>query len=198
MEKGGENTLPIYKKPLLVLLILLAAAGGSMIYGWYGQSAEVVDSASGQETDGRAGHVLTVYVTGAVNKPGVVCVEEGARAADAVNACGGLLPIADRDRINLARPLKDGEQLRIPEKQAGAAGNPDGAAGQAKPDHGMININTAGEKELDSLPGIGPAMAKRIIEYREKEGGFQSLEDLRKVKGIGEAKFNKLKDKICL
>ena len=62
----------------------------------------------------------------------------------------------------------------------------------------MVNINTAGEKELDSLPGIGPAMAKRIIEYREKEGGFQSLEDLRKVKGIGEAKFNKLKDKICL
>lgn len=109
--------MPIYKKPLLILLVLLAAAGGSMIYGWYGQSAEVVDSASGQETNGRAGHVLTVYVTGAVNKPGVVCVEEGARAADAVNACGGLLPVADRDRINLARPLKDGEQLRIPESR---------------------------------------------------------------------------------
>lgn len=97
----------------------------------------------------------------------------------------------------MAQVLKDGQQLRVPEKangssQAGIAAN----SGNGKA--GLVNINTADEKALDALPGIGPAMAKRIIEYRETEGQFQTIEDLKKVKGIGAAKFNKMKDKLCI
>ena len=120
-----------------------------------------------------------------------------ANLRDAVNACGGVLPNADHENINMAQVLKDGQQLRVPEKtngssQAGTAGN--SGTGKA----GLVNINTADEKALDALPGIGPAMAKRIIEYRETEGQFQTIEDLKKVKGIGDAKFNKMKDKLCV
>ena len=94
----------------------------------------------------------------------------------------------------MAQPLQDGQQLRVPEKKAGdgktAAGSQDG--------NGCVNINTADEKELDSLPGVGPAMAKRIIEYRETQGRFERIEDIKKVRGIGEAKFAKMKDKLCI
>ena len=102
----------------------------------------------------------------------------------------------------MAQVLKDGQQVRVPEKQAGSSALPanTGKASSAvktKAD-GPININTASAEELDALPGIGPAMAKRIIEYRETEGAFTAIEDIKKVKGIGEAKFEKMKDKICL
>ena len=143
-----------------------------------------------------------MYVTGAINKPGVVTVREGARMADAVKACGGLLPTADGEKVNMAQVLKDGQQVRVPEKQAGSSALPTNtgkasSAVKTKAD-GPININTASAEELDALPGIGPAMAKRIIEYRETEGAFTAIEDIKKVKGIGEAKFEKMKDKICL
>ena len=111
---------------------------------------------------------------------------------DAVNVCGGLLPTADEKAVNMAQVLKDGAQLQVPVK--GAAG----AGGSGKDSSGRVSINTADEKALDTLPGIGPAMARRIVEYRQSNGGFQSLEDLKKVKGIGAAKFEKLKDKVCL
>ena len=174
----------MYRKSILILLlIVLAVAGGT----YYGQE----DRAE-----------ITVYVTGAINKPGVVTVREGARTADAVKACGGLLPTADGEKVNMAQVLKDGQQVRVPEKQAGSSALPanTGKASSAvktKAD-GPININTASAEELDALPGIGPAMAKRIIEYRETEGAFTAIEDIKKVKGIGEAKFEKMKDKICL
>jgi competence protein ComEA len=105
-----------------------------------------------------------------------------------------LLPTADSEKVNLAQTLKDGQQLRVPERKLDGTG----ARSQTKDDKGLVNINTADEKALDSLPGVGPAMAKRIIEYRETEGAFQSIEDIKKIKGIGETKFAKLKDKICI
>ena len=143
---------------------------------------------------------ITIYVTGAVNKPGLVKVAEGARAADAINACGGLLPIADSEKINLAQNLKDGQQLKVPEKERSNS-NVDKSKADMSKNGGsgeLVNINTADEKALNTLPGIGPAMAKRIIEYRETEGLFQSIEDIKKIRGIGDAKFEKLKDKICI
>ena len=189
--------MPMYKKSLLILLILVLAAAGGTMYGLYDQNqAQTLDQAE-KDAQATPEATITVYVTGAVNKPGVVTVAEGARAADAINACGGVLPNADHENINMAQVLKDGQQLRVPEKnngssQAGAAGN----NGTGKT--GLVNINTADEKALDALPGIGPAMAKHIIEYRETEGQFQTIEDLKKVKGIGDAKFNKMKDKLCV
>ena len=119
-----------------------------------------------------------------------------ARAADAINVCGGVLPNVDKDSINMAQVLKDGQQLRVPERKEGTSSGSRSSNNGSK--EGQININTADEKTLDELPGVGPAMAKRIVEYRETEGAFQSIEDIKKIKGIGEAKFNRMKDKLCL
>ena len=192
--------MPMYKKQLFVLMIILLAAAGGTYYGLYSEEQAVVLDAAATAESSPPKQGITVYVTGAVNKPGLVNVPEGARAADAVNACGGLLPTADSEKINMAQSLKDGQQLKVPEK-AGTNGKTDsGKMDKTKAaDSGeKVNINTADEKALDTLPGVGPAMAKRIIEYRESEGAFQSIEDIKKIRGIGEAKFAKMKDKICI
>ena len=206
-ESKEAIILPMYRKSILILLLIVLAVAGGTYYGCYMQEKESIqlDAASQTVTQGGSQEdraEITVYVTGAINKPGVVTVREGARTADAVKACGGLLPTADGEKVNMAQVLKDGQQVRVPEKQAGSSALPanTGKASSAvktKAD-GPININTASAEELDALPGIGPAMAKRIIEYRETEGAFTAIEDIKKVKGIGEAKFEKMKDKICL
>lgn len=188
----------MYKKSMLVLLLLAAAIGGGMMYGSYSQEQAVTLDAAESAESAKTAAMITVYVTGAVNKPGVVTVNEGARTADAVNVCGGLLPTADGEHINMAQVLKDGQQIKVPERKGGTNLRKDGKQETKANDSGLVNINTADEKELDTLPGIGPAMAKRILEYRETEGNFQQIEDIKKIRGIGEAKFNKLKDKICI
>ena len=192
--------MPMYKKQLFVLIIILLAAIGGTYYGLYSEEQSAVLESSPPAENALPVKEITIYVTGAVNKPGLVKVAEGARAADAINACGGLLPIADSEKINLAQNLKDGQQLKVPEKERSNS-NVDKSKTDMSKNGGsgeLVNINTADEKALDTLPGIGPAMAKRIIEYRETEGLFQSIEDIKKIRGIGDAKFEKLKDKICI
>ena len=199
--------MPMFKKSMLVLLAVVAlAAGGAFYAGYCGQDDAVeldAGAAPGREMSVKESEIV-VYGAGAVNRPGVVRLAEGARAQDAVDACGGFLPTADTNGVNLAQKLKDGVQVTVPEKAPVAA---EGRAAQGAPTasgaarslpDGMVNINTADEKELDKLPGIGPAMAKRIIEYRTENGAFQSPEEIKRVKGIGDAKYEKMKDKIVL
>lgn len=187
---------------MFILLLIVAAAAGGTYYGLHDEAQTAVLESAGTSEENLPAREITIYVTGAVNKPGLVKVPEGARAADAVNACGGLLPTADSEKVNMAQALKDGQQLKVPEK-SGAANKTDVSktdrSNKSKIGGGeLVNINTADEKTLDTLPGVGPAMAKRIIEYRETEGAFQSIEDIKKIRGIGDAKFAKLKDKICI
>ena len=178
--------MPMYKRSLMVLAALAACILGILFYEQ--QHSPVLAPAVRESA---AATTMMVYVSGAVNDPGVVQLNSGARVMDAVKACGGLLPSADADKVNMAQALKDGEQIVIPEKTA--------TTGVSLPQaQGRISINTADEKALDSLPGIGPAMAKRIIEYRQQQGAFTQLEDLKKVRGLGPAKYEKLKDKITL
>lgn len=137
-----------------------------------------------------AGPGLLVHVLGAVNQPGLVSLADGARVNDAINAAGGLAPDADPAELNLAQPLSDGMQVIIgtqaePRGEVragdGAAVSP-GAAGSAG---GKISLNRATQAELESLPGVGPVMAGRIIAWREQSGPFVAVEQLQEVSGIG-------------
>lgn len=145
--------------------------------------------------------LLGVHVAGAVSRPGVYYLPQGKRVVDAVEKAAPL-PEADLQALNLARPLSDGEKIYVPRvgealptagvQVPGAAGAGDGAAQK-------VNINTATAEELDArLPGIGPVLARRIVEYREKHGPFRSPEDLQNVSGIGPKRFEQLKELIAI
>jgi len=144
---------------------------------------------------------IVVDVEGAVRAPGVYTLPAGARVIDALRAAGGVAQGADAASINLARPLADGERVYIPRKgeapPAGAApaGGGGGSSGGAA---GKVNLNTASESELESLPGIGQVLAQRIVDYRTQHGPFHDVRDLLKVEGIGDKKFASLKDYVTV
>jgi len=164
---------------------------------------------------------LYVHVAGAVLKPGVYKLPRGARIIDAVNMAGPTGE-ADLDSLQLAAPAPDGKTIYVPLKsaavQAGptASGGPAGAPASAPAGAGrnifapqagaagaaaapdLVNINTADASQLDTLPGIGPALAQRIIQYREINGPFKNIEDLKNVRGIGDKNFANLKGKIIV
>lgn len=132
---------------------------------------------------------VSVYVCGAVKKPGVYTLDADLRVADAVEAAGGMRNDADSEYVNLAQHLADGIKIRIPTVEETG---PEGMQNK------LININTADEATLCTLPGIGSAKAEKIIEYREKNGPFCGIEDIMKVPGIKEAGFEKIKDQITI
>lgn len=130
---------------------------------------------------------LVVDVAGAVRRPGLYHLAAGTRIADAVAAAGGATPHADVALVNLAAPLADGEQVLVPVRgaAAGTGGNPSPTA--------PVDLNTANAEQLDALPGIGPATAQKIVDYRQAHGPFRSLDDLEAVPGIGPSKLAQLK-----
>lgn len=134
--------------------------------------------------------LLIVDVAGEVNKPGVYELAPNARVIDALKAAGGANKMADLSLINLARVVKDGEQIYIEKKWSSSS------KVRRVSSNGIININRAGVKELDKLPGIGPVLAARIVEYRNSNGPFMSVDDLKKVNGIGGSTLEKFKEKI--
>lgn len=137
---------------------------------------------------------IYVYVCGAVMQPGVVELAEGSRAAEALEAAGGFAPQAQTDYVNLAAKVTDGEKLYFPE-EGEAELLRDREEAQAL---GLVNINTAGEEQLCTLPGIGASRAQDIIRYREQKGQFECPEDIMKVSGIKENAYAKLKDLITV
>jgi competence protein ComEA len=143
---------------------------------------------------------VRVYVTGAVVRPDVYVLPAGSIIKDAVLAAGGATSEADLDRVNLAVQVQDQQQVYVP--RVGEAGSPAVRSATpvpiASPVGGKVNINTASVEELDALPGVGPTIAQRIVDYRSENGPFRSIEDLMQVKGIGAATFADLKDRVTI
>lgn len=211
--------MPMYKKVMGVLGIILLLVAGISFYD-YQQPSQAVDlsTLSSYNKEAVSERQVAVYVTGEVAKPGVVYVPWEGRVGDAINQCGGLLPTADSSQVNMAATVKDGMEIRVKGKtiskdgNMGSKGNKSSVEGSvvsrasktSSPEQGknasgeMVNINTADVEGLKKLKGIGPAMAQRIIDYREANGSFQTPEDIMQVKGIGKAKYAKLKEQIAI
>ena len=142
---------------------------------------------------------ISVYVSGQVKNISVVELEDTGdlRIIDAVNKSGGLNDLADASAVNMSAPLTDGQHVHIPTKEIflqATQQNPISSANAGD----KININTADAERLATLKGIGPALAQRIIEYREQNGAFKSIDELKNVRGIGQKKFDVFKDKITI
>ncbi len=175
-------------------------------------SAAPSSGPSPQETPGPSGQALYVHVVGAVRRPGLYRVNSGSRVADAVDAAGGLLGNAAERGLNLARPIEDGEQIVVPtqdeleanpgpiEQQNSLAAGPtagtggSGAGGASTTPR--VNVNTADVSALDTLPGVGPSTAQKIVAEREANGPFASADDLARVPGIGPKKLEALRDMV--
>ena len=162
--------------------------------------------------------LIFIHVSGAVNKPGVIELEENSRIGDAIEKAGGINKDANIEDINLAYKLEDGMKIHIPTNQeveenkkqnvkedenneyitnsSKTATNENTNNKEAK--QSKININKATQEELDTLPGIGPSTAIKIIEYRKEKGNFKTIEEIKEVSGIGEAKYSKIKDLIIV
>lgn len=183
--------LPRRQLALLAVLAVVLAAGGYLLLrppprpaGDF-MAAEEAPAGAQEEAGG-----LSVHVAGAVAYPGVVLLSPGDRVIDAIEAAGGPLPEADLEKLNLAQPVQDGQKIAVP-VQGGPGG--DGASGAGEGAK-KINLNTADRTSLETLPGIGPTLADRIIAYRERKNGFRSVEELKQVSGIGERKFEEIRD----
>ena len=138
---------------------------------------------------------ISVYVSGQVQNISVVELEDNGelKFIDAVNKAGGLTSLADSDAVNMASPLTDGQHVHIPTKEIFLQQQSISASSGD-----LVNINTADAEKLATLKGIGPALAQRIIEYREQNGAFKSVDEIKNVRGIGDKKFAAFKDKITI
>lgn len=175
--------------------LALGAVGGLLLLAPRQPPALELEVPTPPPTPVPAPAFLWVHVSGAVERPGLVRLREGQRVADAVAAAGGLTPQANAAAVNLARRLRDEEQVHVP--QIGEAAAPP-TSGSGPGAEAPVDLNRASAAELEALPGIGPTLAGRILERRERVGAFQSVEDLLEVRGIGPALLAELEGRVTV
>lgn len=151
-----------------------------------------------KKAGGAAGPAMRVHVVGAVGRPGVYRLPAGARVEDAVASAGGARAGANLAGLNLASKLADGQQVIVPRRgqQAGAVSGGGGPAGAATPANTQIDLNNATTEQLDTLDGVGPATARKILEYRGQHGPFRSVSDLSRIPGIGPKKLAAMRPRL--
>jgi len=194
---------------VVLVLAALAVAVAVAVFGPHGDES-AVPAVSARTRAGSGGQAATtapsaqavyVHVLGAVAHPGLYVLPSGCRVVDAVAAAGGFAKNADHGGVNLAQVISDGEQLVVPvvgQAPAAAPKDAPAAAGASTVAGAKVNLNTASETELETLPRIGPSLAQRIIDWRTKNGRFASVDDLTNVTGIGEKTFDGLKDRVTV
>ena len=188
---GDLHYSSLQKRGLAIIAGLVVAI--TALFVMRGSSQEVIAAPAPLEIESIAHQTLMVDVAGAVVNPGVYSLPLNARVVEAIKAAGGLKKGADTSDINQARILKDGEQIYV--YPAALSGN-GGVTRPAIRKNGPIMINRATVKDFESLDGIGPVLANRIINYRKSNGPFTAIEDLLKVPGIGQSKFAQFKEKL--
>lgn len=189
-----------------VLGVRAASAGQQTLIERSGADVSGADVPDQEEAKAAAAEAETIVVdvAGAVVNPGVYELTDGARVSDAIEAAGGLSEDADVSILNRASKVSDGMKITVPTQgeRASSAGDGDtrtaASSQSAAQASGLVNINTATADELQALSGVGPSTAQAIVDDREKNGLFASAEDLMRVSGIGEKKFAKIKDSICV
>ena len=210
-----NNLSKIQKRIFIIVIIIVLGIVGYYIYGRNSNNTEITKEeeilvkTEENTTDLQDGKII-VHITGAVKKEGIVMLRENSRIADAIEEAGGLKEDADMSKINLAYVLEDGIKIKIPsinDKEENEEITKDeevventsqSNAGSENNKSETVNINKASQTELETLPGIGPSTALKIINYRNENGKFSSIEDLKKVSGIGDSKFDNIKDLISV
>jgi competence protein ComEA len=180
---------------LVIVLVVAVVVAGAL--AWTGRARDVGAGLAAPQPPQQPGvpsqvagdpsGTVVVDVTGRVRRPGLVTLPGGSRVADAIRAAGGVRPGTDLSTLNLARKLIDGEQIAVGVPGMAAPG-PGAPPGQTNP----VDLNTATATDLDALPGVGPVLAQRIVDWRAAHGGFTSVQQLRQVSGIGDSKFAEL------
>ena len=203
MPALSRSQLIAYAVAALVVLVL----GVRYLHGQGGGEPAVASAGSDRaagatapvEIAPRAARAMLVHVAGAVRHPGVYRMHDGDRIQDAVKRAGGARGAADLNAINLAAKVADGQQVVVPRRgTAASVAGPTSAAGHdgAAPPHGPISLNSATAEQLDTLDGVGPATAQKILDYRRQHGGFRSIEDLGQIPGIGPKRLAALRGKV--
>jgi competence protein ComEA len=170
----------------LILGLVLLVGGRHVLHA--GSAAQATPAAAAQPIQAEQGPELVVHVVGAVHRPGLYRLGPGSRVADAVRRAGGATRRADVSLVNLAAPLADGIQVVVPVKAAPGQSSAGATA------EGPVHLNIATLEQLDTLPGVGPVTAQKILDYRQKNGAFSSLDELDAIPGIGPARIEQLRD----
>jgi competence protein ComEA len=187
--------LPISRRHALLaaagLLVLLVLVGRQLAGAGSPPPARpvVVAADAGSETH----PALLVHVVGAVRRPGLYRLDADARVADAVRRAGGATRKADLTLVNLAAPVADGAQVVVPSRQVAGADTAKASGAGSAP----VHLNTATLEDLDALPGVGPATAQRILDYRQENGAFATVDELDAVPGIGPARLEQLRELVA-
>ena len=205
-----------YEKQIRIAVIAIVVITALLLFGGNGEKDEIVVETEGetqellinekadavadmQTTEPQASAAkLIVDISGCIKSPGVYEIADGTRLHEVIELAGGLTQDADINAINQAELVADGQKILIPVKAEEVDVESSHASTGGSRNNGKININQADSSALQEIPGVGPATADKIIQYREANGRFQSIEDIKNVNGIGDKTFEKMKDQICV
>ena len=185
----ARRLLAVALVALIVLVVVWRHASGAAGSASPALQVAPIVPASPAQARAASAPVLVVDVAGAVRRPGLVRLAKGARVADAIAHAGGLTRGAERSGVNLAAPVSDGQQVLVPERGAPVAGGGGASTGAAT---GPVSLSSATAEQLDTLPGIGPVTAQKIVDYRLQHGSFTSVDGLDAIPGIGPARISEL------